>query len=507
MKKLSLLVLPILFIATALVLKDARGPYWMGSNYDPDYSYLLNALNLAQGEPVYHIDHPGTTVQLIGAIIIRLLYGIRNPEATDLVSDALLNAELYLNTINWLVILSQAGLLLILGLTAYAVTKRWWLSWLVQSLPFFSTLILMNSLAKVAPEAFLLIASLLLTISCVAWLHPQARSKHWAWGIVFGTIIAFGMVTKLNFLPIGLLPLIILYSWRQKIIYLVTLTCGLLLFTLPLAGNYTALINWVSTLFNSTGIHGSGNGGIIDWSTFFGYLLGFIYKFGSITLGIVFAIVLMIRRAHWQERATRLLIAVVAVIAVGFMLISKQPAAHYFLPFTGLASLLFFLIAYQLNNVHRWLQFGFVGFIMCCYGFTLYNTAAANSVELSTRQGIEQVITALDQNYADYIIVHYFKSSSPVFALKFGSNFAGRLYDDDIRRLYPDFFYYEISNNTFYQVDTPVDSNQLLQLSAGKVVLTGTPFATGYANEPQYLPPFPIYDALGGVYETIYTVN
>ncbi len=38
----ALLVFPTLLVVVVLWLADARGPFWLGRNLDPDFVYLLN---------------------------------------------------------------------------------------------------------------------------------------------------------------------------------------------------------------------------------------------------------------------------------------------------------------------------------------------------------------------------------------------------------------------------------------------------------------------------------
>lgn len=44
------------------------------SNLGPECVYLVNALNFAMFKTVGHYDHPGTPLQLLGAIIIKTGY-------------------------------------------------------------------------------------------------------------------------------------------------------------------------------------------------------------------------------------------------------------------------------------------------------------------------------------------------------------------------------------------------------------------------------------------------
>jgi len=60
-------VLPAVYLVATSNFVPARGPFWQGEFYDPNYQYLLNSLLLLEGQTPGHIDHPGTPVQIIGA--------------------------------------------------------------------------------------------------------------------------------------------------------------------------------------------------------------------------------------------------------------------------------------------------------------------------------------------------------------------------------------------------------------------------------------------------------
>ena len=71
---LYLTILPVIFFFTVLWLREASGPYWLHFNLDPTYPYLFNSLNLLNKIPPSHIDHPGTPVQLLGALILKITH-------------------------------------------------------------------------------------------------------------------------------------------------------------------------------------------------------------------------------------------------------------------------------------------------------------------------------------------------------------------------------------------------------------------------------------------------
>ena len=132
---LLLLILPFMMVFTTLYLNKAKGPYWVGMNCDPDYTYMLNALNLARMKKVGHVDHPGTTVQVAGAIVLRTVHFFNFLSKEDLQTDVLKNPEFYLAVINKVFLGLSALILIILGIGTLHVTKNLPLSIIVQLSP------------------------------------------------------------------------------------------------------------------------------------------------------------------------------------------------------------------------------------------------------------------------------------------------------------------------------------------------------------------------------------
>jgi hypothetical protein len=70
--KLILGIIPFGLTCLSLVLTKHHGPYFLRNNFDPDYNYLLNSLSLLKLQTPRHTDHPGTTLQLLGAVVLLL---------------------------------------------------------------------------------------------------------------------------------------------------------------------------------------------------------------------------------------------------------------------------------------------------------------------------------------------------------------------------------------------------------------------------------------------------
>ncbi|MFZ1459862.1 MAG: hypothetical protein WAU38_03605, partial [Ignavibacteria bacterium] len=117
-----LIVLPVILFITAHILKVVQGPYYLNF-YDPSYVYLINSLNLAQlsGYGVGHFDHPGTTVQVLGAVAVKLFYFLTNNNQ-DIVNDVLSRPESYLFFMNKFFVFLNCTALFFVGYFTLKVT-------------------------------------------------------------------------------------------------------------------------------------------------------------------------------------------------------------------------------------------------------------------------------------------------------------------------------------------------------------------------------------------------
>ncbi len=71
-------IIPILLFFLSYSLTIIKGPFYLGSNSDPDYTHLFRSILMLHSIPPTYIDHPGTTVQLMGAVIILFKQYITN---------------------------------------------------------------------------------------------------------------------------------------------------------------------------------------------------------------------------------------------------------------------------------------------------------------------------------------------------------------------------------------------------------------------------------------------
>jgi hypothetical protein len=258
---LIFMILPFAFLFCVLLLKSARGPYWRCMNMDPEYTYLINSLNFAEGLPIAHMDHPGTTLQVAEAWILKSWHFFRN--ARPLAEDVLKNPEVYLGFMNGI----------FLGLTVFLMFLAGWLGFrklgdkrftlLLQSSPFFSTTILLSA-GRMNPEPFLLWISFAIVLVIVYFQATVPQESYKGYVFLFAALCGLGVATKVTFLPITLVPLCILPGFYRKLSFLMLTAAFFLGFTSPIISGYHSVFAWFGKLFIHGELYGTGSATIID---------------------------------------------------------------------------------------------------------------------------------------------------------------------------------------------------------------------------------------------------
>jgi hypothetical protein len=470
-----LLVMPIMMALAAVFLNDARGPYWLGSNSDPEYVYLLNAANLAGLKGVGHIDHPGTPVQVLGAVTIRVVYFFNFSTGIDWHTDVLQRPEYYLKIIDIVLIVLNVLMLLTLGMFTYFLTKNFWLSLWLQLSPFFSITLLQFGLTRVTPEPLLFFSSSsMIAVLVFAW---QAHSdnlttskKNVIMIFIFGLITGFGTACKVTFIPLAVIPLILFPKIKNKILYLFAASISFVIFTLPIIRMYPRFFDWLFKLLTHPGRYGSGPSRIILPSKYIENIKHLLLgnPFFSIILVLAVVIVVMtlliprLRKTRCPTIHFKLLAAVAAAQVTGLLMVSKHSAHHYLLPVLNLSGMAFFLIFLyfkhlldQYNVTPKILTASTAIFLV--FLFFLANPVGKLNMKISWLTKLKEQSLAVHQevknNYKDYVKIFYYGSSSPGYALKFGSDLSRGYHAEPLEKLYKNVYFYNIWGKRFAGFD------------------------------------------------------
>lgn len=288
---LSLLIIPVIFFISGYVIKDAGGPYFL-NYYDPSYVYLINSLNLMQFSSVGHFDHPGTTVQILGAIILKLNF-LSATSNEEIVREVFSDPEKYLEFINRCFVLLNSLALFSLGIFIFKITENIYLALLLQLSPFVSFQILYG-LVLVAPDNIIIFPSILFIGILFFYLFKIDPENPPLSYIVFcGFVCGFGTVTKLTFLPLWIIPFILIKTFKNKALFLSTGVFTFLILFLPAISNYKNFTGWIHNLIFTNKIHGTMDREPFSSSLYIGNILS-VFEQDKILLIVYFLMLISI---------------------------------------------------------------------------------------------------------------------------------------------------------------------------------------------------------------------
>jgi|GEM_PF-990159 len=489
-----LLIIPIWIGLMAVVLNNSKGPYWLGTNLDPEYVYLLNALNMAEFQQVKHIDHPGTPVQVLGAVTLRIVHGLTPSAGSNLHEDVLKHPEFYLRAIDIVMVFLNMLMSWFLGLVCSRFTRSKWISMWMQITPFLSDIVLINGITRVSPEPLLLFSSMALLALIIIMLNSIDAGNSTVLPVMFAAVTGFGIAVKITFLPMAVIPLVLFPGLRKKINYLIMVAVSFVLFTLPIIGQYGEFFKWIRRLTTHTGRYGTGETGIISLSSYFEnmvkLLTGQPLFAGVMVMSlIVLALVFWWSKAReilWKNPHYKFLAAVVLAQAVSLLMVSKHAGSHYLMPALCLNAFAYYciyeliaelasVIAPKIQYFHFWLFFTFIAVVL------IYFNNQPNIREIiKNMEGIKtntlEWVNKVDREYKNYAKIYWYPSSSPYYALKFGNDLSGNYHAALLSKLYKNVYFYDFTNGNYYgfSYSDRIPLSEIRSRYRGKVIFQGS---------------------------------
>jgi hypothetical protein len=502
---LLLAVLPLAAVPPITAMRTATGPYWLRPNIDPTYAYLLNSLLIASGKGAQHSDHPGTTVQLVGAATIRVVHAVSGEAA--LPDDVLRRPEAYLSAMHQVLVAIFAATLLLAGAAIARSTGSLTAALLFQLTPFLGVRPFLDlRLVKAEPLLIPLVLAFgaVLVIETLAPAAPSARARV----IVLGMLAGAAMATKVTVAPLLVLPFALVRSWRQRLLYAAIAAGTFAAITIPAMASPGRLFRFLFKFATHTGAYGSGDAGFITVDLFaersarlslslvtsewaFVALLG---------LSLVLVVVPLLRRrlppAGTAERgAWRLLALLVAVQVASVLMVTKSPVVplRYLVPAFGMlgveAVLGWELLRWSgvLTGRRRSLAAAAV-LVLGAAALLVSGLTAARGDLVRTRERAlraqEQAIEAASARGCR--VAHGTLSSSPERALFFANGFAGGAFAAALDRVYPGALLYHARKRSLDSFSRSLSANEAL---AGGAVCAiawkpGEPWPDGLEAEP-----------------------
>jgi hypothetical protein len=460
-----LCLVPVALLASWTAMYAARGPSWLGSNLDPDYVYLLNGLSILHGYGPQHVDHPGTPVQLMVALDIRITHLLtgHGPVAEDVIG----RPEYYLAAASGVLLLLFAGALLVAGLVALRTTGSLLAGLAMQLLPGLSPLIALH-VTGVKPEPFLAALTALLAALVLRTLDPARPRWRVPEAVLFGLLVGLAVAAKVTAAPLAVIPLVLLSGLAARALFAGVTMLTLALATIPAWPALGAFFGFITGIATHSGQHGSGRPSVFDPSEYLdGLQLLARQNWGGIpvavgAIGAIAALALALRVRREGGAATtaarNALAASVAMQAVSYLLVARHAASHYILPavvMAGLTAALSIhaarLLAPAATQRVAWVAAVLLGF----FAFKFGQGIGARRAETASRRDAQlEVVARLEREFSGVRVLHHYTSSSPAYALHFGDTYTGAKWSRLITDRHPRHLYYNIWNDRL-EVDRP----------------------------------------------------
>lgn len=481
-----LLVVPIILFLSSLKTIKERDKVWYGGGYDPEYAYLMNSLNMARLKLVGHFDHPGTTAQIAGGIILKVSWLI-DKRGEDLTTAVLSEPEHYLRILN----ISSAAIgslaIFLLSLLIFFTTGNFALALLFQATPFVSGFVLFNGFTRISQEVMQMTAALALSATALLWVNDNNRQTNDNHILRFAIISGFGMASKVLFAPLMIIPVVLLKGLRFKLRYILFSFIAFVIFTIPIIKLYPKMLFWFYKLFIHSGQYGQGETNVIDTNKYFIELVRLL-EVNPVLAGLFFICVLILifsitRRYFAKDDSSkayiRLLAAALIAQAIGYLLVAKQPKEAYLLPYESITAInmsviIYFIVSFFklpiIKNILSVLLATAGLFLLINYGLKKKN--AIYSVD-KNKFWETSYKASLDAK-KDGAVIYIEPSSSPMIGLYFGNAYSIQQYTEKLREIYPDVFIYESYSGKIYQWGgKEISLTSLLHYYNDQVVLFG----------------------------------
>lgn len=488
MKKLTIVILvlvPLVFLIIGFSFDRTR------YGTDPESAYLLNGININMLKSVGHYDNPGTPVQIYSAVVLRTVHTFRF-SGTDLQTDVLLHSEFYIEALRYGLILMNALVLLLLGFVALRRFGNIWLALMLQITPFLSPTLTEEMFTKIAPEPFLFAATSLLALLLFRY-YTSGDKQNKRYLLQFALLSAFGLATKMTYLPFLVIPFIVLEGWRNKIGYALLIIPGFVLFTLPAVKGYPYMLKWFLNLGTHTGTYGQGSAGIIDPAQYFNALMQIAVTNKEMLLVTVIAAIVIMTKVIGRKKdqyvfanpAFRILAAMLVAILASILMVAKHyHSNHYLFPALSLAGpvLVFTYLLFAGSEKNKTGKLSSIGLptlvavlLLVSLSHIPYLTIACKGYR-DSNQDTNETMALLQRDYKGYVKTYYYPTSFNEYSsLRWGNVYSRQLHTEKLKQLFPEGLFYNAWDKSFQLWETSFSPGEFVAKYGGKILLVGGP--------------------------------
>jgi len=454
-RRLALLVVPAAYLAaTAWATREVR-PLWMGASTDPTYPYVLNSLLIAEGRPPEQATHPGTPLQVLGAVVLRAAHRLSG-SSLDLRRHVLTDPEYFTDAFRGALVALIALATLAQGLAALHLTGSVLCAMAAQAAPLAALWSLLSSILVMA-ESLVLALGFAASATVLRSLRrgPDATPAEAA---LLGTLIGIAVATKVMYVSLAILPLVWLRRPRTWLVAMAALAASFALGVALLWRKLPAVAVWLFGAVSHTGAWGAGPSGFIALESLPRALLAIVIGDPLIHAAIalvVVAAVLCRSATPAVQAARRCAWAVAATAVLSVLLGAKQSpnATYYHIPAVSLAGLAVAL-AHRLfssaSPAPLWPKGLAALWLVAAVGYQAWRLEGLLDRRSPVRpQAAEAARAAAAAAGGDRFLQGY-SVSSVASALTLANEWAGRAFSAELRTLYPGAYSYDWAGLHFF---------------------------------------------------------
>lgn len=360
-KKFTITIIPILLFVWGIFLFVFFDPFYSSSS-DPEFPYLINGLNCALGEfnRIGIIEHPGTPFEIFCGITILITYLFSG--GGGIAHDVFARPEYYMNAISISMLLVQVILILAIGMSALKRKIPLWQIAILQASCLFNDLLMWLG-SRVSSERFFLFTGLIfILIYLQHGFENRSPRKFALWS---GTAMALGLATKFNFLPLLFLPLLLIYTNKNRLIYVGSVIVSFFVFFSPIINRFGDYRRFLMSIFSHDGLYGGGDSKVLNFQKMIDSTTEIFSLNAELFLLIIVLFVLIIiafrKRNEGYKRDIFLFSGFLFIIALQIIMVSKHFKNAYLVPTFLLYGFMFFTISLYLSKILKkkvWLIIG-----------------------------------------------------------------------------------------------------------------------------------------------------
>ncbi len=466
-----------------------QGSFNLGQNADPAYVYLFNSMNLAHGYIPGHIDHPGTVLQYLGAIVLRVTYLV-DGTAPTLIEDVMQKPEKYLHIIANIAIFLNVFAAFLFGFLTDKYTKKLWIGIFLQISPLLFIDILVLFVPKVCAESLILIPTMgVCFLSILFWFKDDAFTNNSKYIFAFAFILALGIITKITFVPFGIIPLLLIKSYKRKMYFVLVTFLLLVLIGMPAFFSYEYLFSWIKGLWGHSGHYGSGEKKFLDTTTFFANVRAIMADNKNFVLAVqivfaIFVIYIVKFKSFLKENPILCkkmgiyFFIFIVILCVNVLFVAKHYRPRYLIPlfsFTYAMLPVFYLFLEEILRdklVFSKVSLQKIAAVVCVCIMALMTWNIKNryqaSVEYFGRYTKGRTETQMLANKLENaIFLYYYSNSSDKNILVFGINvYAAGLkstYHYYLHKMHPDMIEFNPSSGWCYNNEKPIGIKEIIK--------------------------------------------